>query len=132
MKIPKEFYRSLADLKATIPKLVDHTVALIFVNENKAEFFSFEGKDQKTYPVFRQQDECEADFHHRAKAQARETFPKSEMVIMSHEEYSAGSSESDEDDEIITYRGSETSRSYSEKIRKDISEHRARRAIRQV
>ena len=130
MKIPKEFYRSLAWLKATIPKLVDHTVALIFVEEYKAEFFSFEGKDQKTYPVFRQQEECEADFYLRAKAQAREKFPKSEMMIMSYEEFNADSPEGDEDDEIITYRGSETSRRYSEKIRKDIAEHRTRRAKR--
>lgn len=132
MKIPKEFYRSLAELKATIPKLVDHTLAVIFVNENEAKFFSFEGKDQEAYSVFRQEDEGEADFYRRAKAQAHEKFPKSEMVIMSHEEYSAETPESDPDMETSPFRQSETSRRYSEKIRKDISEHRARRVKSQA
>ena len=47
MNIPKEFYRSLAELNMTIPKLVDHTEMVVFVKENKVKFFSFEGKIKK-------------------------------------------------------------------------------------
>ena len=113
MKIPKDFYRRLAQLKQTIPKLVDHTVMVMLVKENKAKYFSENGKDQGTYSVVRQEGESEADFHRRARGEAQKRFPKAQVTLVSHKSYLELGPEIEIVDEIDKKRRAETSRDFA-------------------
>lgn len=100
MKIPKDFYRRLEGLKAKIHSLVDHTVVLVFIKENKASYYSEDGKDRYNYYVRRQKDESEAGFHLRAEEEARKRFPKAKLTLIPHAAYQGSDIESDGEEKI--------------------------------
>jgi hypothetical protein len=86
-KIPKEFEARLAHLEKTLPDKLDVYVLVFCIEEDEAVYTINHGLCRGDYTIFREDDESQASFLARVETQAREMSPKSDVIVVSHEEY---------------------------------------------